>query len=240
VHAERAAERRDLREALRHAVRARDRARSAAIRRSDDGAAVDMWQALVSGRWSLIDRFESDGRRFTVAIENEPRVADPRALSPRERCVVQLAARGHANKSIAYSLGLAAGTVGALLARALRKLGLGSRAELAYWATICQAGENRTIDLEMGPARLAVTSAVAATSARALGLTARDETVVRAVANGASNDQIARALGCSPRTVANRMARLFVKLDVGSRAELAQWFARAGTHELEQKAGTPV
>ncbi len=33
----------------------------------------------------MVDRFDSDGRRFIVAIKNDPAHSDPRGLTPRER-----------------------------------------------------------------------------------------------------------------------------------------------------------
>jgi DNA-binding NarL/FixJ family response regulator len=84
----------------------------------------------VDGRWSLVDRFESDGRRFMVAHRNEPDVRDPRALSKRERQVVAFAATGHSNKLIGYELGVSPSSVAKHLGVAARKLGVRSRAEL--------------------------------------------------------------------------------------------------------------
>ena len=55
------------REKLREAVRRIECARTAGGR-SDPDAAMDRWEALVDGRWSLVDRFDSDGKRFVVAI----------------------------------------------------------------------------------------------------------------------------------------------------------------------------
>jgi DNA-binding CsgD family transcriptional regulator len=120
---------REARLALRHAARAIDRAR--ARRRSAPDEALAHWQALADGRWSLVDRFESGGRHFLVARANPPRpTTSVPSLSEREACVVALAARGRSNKLIAYELGLAVGTVGTLLSRACRKLGVRSRALL--------------------------------------------------------------------------------------------------------------
>jgi DNA-binding CsgD family transcriptional regulator len=123
VHAE--AEAVSARAELREAVIARTRARTAG---THEGLAP--WTALVEGRWSLVDVFESDGRRYVVARPNDPSVPDPRALSVRERQVAALAALGRSNKAIAYEMGLATSRVGTLVAHAARKLGVGSRAEL--------------------------------------------------------------------------------------------------------------
>jgi DNA-binding NarL/FixJ family response regulator len=123
------------RESLRTAVRVVDRARGA-LRGRDPDEALEIWQGLVAGRWSLVDHFDSDGRRFVLARRNDPDVADPRALTPRERQVLRFAALGHAHKLIAYELGLSISTVATHLARAQRKLGVRNRAALvALFAT---------------------------------------------------------------------------------------------------------
>jgi DNA-binding NarL/FixJ family response regulator len=55
-------------------------------------------------------------------------------LTRRERDVVQLVARGKANKVIAYELGISERTVEGYVASALGKLGFDSRTQLATWA----------------------------------------------------------------------------------------------------------
>lgn len=52
-------------------------------------------------------------------------------------------------------------------------------------------------------------------------LTAREHEVVMAVAQGLSFKQAARKIGVAPSTVANHLYRIYRKLGVGSRAELA-------------------
>jgi DNA-binding CsgD family transcriptional regulator len=121
---------RGARQVLRDAVRKSERARGA-LRRRDADEALAIWRALVAGRWSLVDWFDSDGRRYLVAKQNEPQLASRAALTPRELHVAALAARGCANKVIAYELGLSEGTVTTHLLRAQAKLGACSRLELA-------------------------------------------------------------------------------------------------------------
>jgi DNA-binding CsgD family transcriptional regulator len=128
AHAEPQAQGAGPREAIRRAARAIDRARSRA--RSDDDEALDLWLGLVSGRWSLVDRFDTDGRRFLVACRNDPQVTDPRALTLRERQVLAYSAMGHPLKLIAYSLGLSVSTVSSQRASAMRKLGLRTQADV--------------------------------------------------------------------------------------------------------------
>jgi DNA-binding CsgD family transcriptional regulator len=97
-----------------------------AARRSRQGEpskAVDMWRGLCAGRWSLVEHFERDGRRYFLAYRNDPALARARALTERERQVCTYAAMGHSNKLIAYSLGLSPPAVATHLERARRKLG---------------------------------------------------------------------------------------------------------------------
>jgi DNA-binding NarL/FixJ family response regulator len=54
----------------------------------------------------------------------------------------------------------------------------------------------------------------------AASLTGREEQVLRLVAEGLSNRQIAERLGLRPQTVKNHVRRVFEKLDVHSRLEL--------------------
>ncbi len=117
------------RTALRAAVQRTEKARGK-LRRTDPERATDAWTALVSGRWSLVDRYERGGRRYIVARRNEHAVRDPRALTQRERAVAHLAALGKSNKLIGYELGLAGSTIGSHLSTVMRKLGAGSRVEL--------------------------------------------------------------------------------------------------------------
>jgi DNA-binding NarL/FixJ family response regulator len=130
VHAETAAQPRSVRDALRGAAIRIDRARGAAGK-ADARAALASWRALVCGRWSLVDSFESDGRRYLVARRNDPRLPLPRELTERERQVAAYAALGHSNKHIAYTLGLAPSTVSTHLAAAMQRLGARTRADLA-------------------------------------------------------------------------------------------------------------
>jgi hypothetical protein len=51
--------------ALSEATKAIDRARGR-LRRVEPERAIALWQGLVSGRWSLVDQFDHDGRRYVV------------------------------------------------------------------------------------------------------------------------------------------------------------------------------
>jgi DNA-binding CsgD family transcriptional regulator len=123
--AQEAAARGTLRDAVLMIEKARGRQRQEAPTQ-----ALGSWQALVAGKWTLVDQVELDGRRYVVARENEPRASGPRALSARERQVLGYARLGHHDKLIAYELGITDSTVRVLMARAKSKLGVKTRAEL--------------------------------------------------------------------------------------------------------------
>jgi len=83
-------------------------------------------------------RAVSGGREFVDATRKEPESRAGRRfrslLSPREQLVVRQVARGHTNREIAASLGVSEKTVETFRARACKKLGLASRAELVRYA----------------------------------------------------------------------------------------------------------
>jgi DNA-binding NarL/FixJ family response regulator len=97
--------------------------------RADPELALKTWQALADGRWSVVERFDGDGRRHWIARENLPPTIAERRLTDLERRVVGYVAGGHSQKLIAYDLGLSEGTISKQVTSACDKLGLG-RAEL--------------------------------------------------------------------------------------------------------------
>ena len=84
THANGEAKASEARSSLREAVRGVEAARGR-LRSEDPDAAVDRWRALVSGRWSLVDHFETDGKRYVLARRNDVTVRGREALSDRER-----------------------------------------------------------------------------------------------------------------------------------------------------------
>ena len=116
-------------QSLRRAAVQVDRARGT-LRRQDPDEALAIWRALVSGRWSMIDWFDSDDRRYVLALPNPPHVDDPRGLTKRESQVVAYALLGEGHKMIAYRLGLSRPTVTKALRAAMRKLGVKTQAQL--------------------------------------------------------------------------------------------------------------
>jgi DNA-binding CsgD family transcriptional regulator len=130
-HASGQAQHAEARDQLTHAVRTMALARGQ-LRHDHPARALELWQPMVNARWTLVDRFEHDGRRYILARENEPQARGPQSLTTRERQVAGLAAIGHSSKLVAYELGIADSTARVLLARAMRKLGAHSRDDLPH------------------------------------------------------------------------------------------------------------
>lgn len=120
---------RDARNALREAAVQVDRARGR-MRESDPERALELWKALVRGRWSTVDWFDSDGRRYVLGLPNPPGVSDPRGLTEREMQVVALVLSGRTNTMIGYNLGLSKGRISTLLKSAMHKVRVRTRAQL--------------------------------------------------------------------------------------------------------------
>jgi len=127
--AEGAARDRKSRDWLRHSAQSTDRAQ-ATLRRENTAEVSAVWEVLVAGRWSIVDRFESNGRSYLIAKKNDPEVQRSLALSQRERQIVGYIALGHSNKFISYELGISESTVSECIKRARAKLGVRSNAEL--------------------------------------------------------------------------------------------------------------
>ena len=114
---------------LRDAAIQGDRARRR-LRNEDPHETLAIWKALVQGRWSMVDWFDTDGRRFVLAVPNPPDVVDPSGLTEREMQVVTYAVFGHSNNFIAYQLGISGARVSMLLCSSMRKLGVQTPAQL--------------------------------------------------------------------------------------------------------------
>ena len=116
-------------ESLRNAVIALDRRERESGR--DGAGAISLWLGLAAGTWSIVDDFDTDGRRFLVVRRRSSAALDAsRVLTLRERQVARFAGLGHSSKLIAHELGLAESTIAAHLKGAAKKLGCRSRVDL--------------------------------------------------------------------------------------------------------------
>jgi DNA-binding CsgD family transcriptional regulator len=227
LHASGKARSRTARDALRDAVVTIDKARTR-DGRADVGQALDLWKGLVCAEWSLVDRFDSDGRRFVVAHKNHAPVQEHEALTPREGHVAAHIAAGLSNKLAAYSLGLSEGAVAGAVTQVLHKLRLKGRAELlgvgAVLGVAWLQGEGRSrvaaTEIRAGspPAKIAFASSPTAPILSQLSPAERE--VATAIMEGRTHEEIAIQRGVSKHTVANQAAAIYRRLGIAGRAEL--------------------
>jgi len=121
-------------DAHRAAIRSAAELLSARHRSDDPAKLIAAWRALVAGRWSLLDTFDTDGKRFFVLRKNEPSAPGPPLLSPVQRAISAYIAMGHANKAIAYHLGLSESSISRAVAEICALLGVASREQLSQLA----------------------------------------------------------------------------------------------------------
>ena len=199
---------------LRAAVQAREKARTSRVRR-DPEQALGLMTGLVMGRWSLVDRFDADGRRFVVALRNDTVAKDPRALTPREEQVAQHVGLGRSNRETAYALGISVETIVTHLRRALRKLRCDDRSDLVRLMRRGQyelglTGEDDEVAFLVEEQR----------PRSSPHLTPAEGEVLEGIRQGMSNAQIAKMRGCSIKTVANQVGSILAKTNAPSRYAL--------------------
>ncbi len=209
----------ESRDQLRERVRRIDAARSLRGRR-DSESALAAWEGLVRGRWSLVDHFDGDGRRFVIAVKNAPEHPDPRGLSEREVQVANFVGLGHSSKQIAYALGLTTATITTHASHAAAKLGLRNRAQLAAFFSP-RGVRARLAEVAIAGDRFLVGASAQVNEVRLAVLTPSEREVAAELIAGSSNAAIAARRGASERTVANQARAIYRKLGVASRVELA-------------------
>jgi DNA-binding CsgD family transcriptional regulator len=75
------------------------------------------------------------------------------------------------------------------------------------------------------------------TARRPGGLSSREREVAQLVARGMSSPEIGELLHLSSRTVDNHLGRIYAKLGLSSRLQLATWFARSADRESNAPEG---
>ncbi|MCR6711325.1 MAG: LuxR C-terminal-related transcriptional regulator [Demequina sp.] len=195
---------------------AADLARARAmIAQGQTGVAIPSLQHLAheseaAGTLVLRERAVGELRRLGRRLDPRPG-AGIAALSPRELEVAALAAEGFTSRHIAQSLFLSERTVNAHLRRALRAMGVSTRASLPA---------------AFGPALERAHSQPLADVAQ---LTERQRAVAQLVHEGQSNAEIAAALGISVKTVEKHVAMIFERWGVSTRTGIARMVADTQT-----------
>lgn len=201
------------------AVAAMEKARSGALRSSPERA-LALWQGLVAGEWSLVDHWETGGRRYLAAYRNRPELRDPRALTATECATLKYLALGATNKEIAFALGLPAGTVSSSVTKVLKKLGVKRRVDVAVLADPSRMDR---LDLAVADEEVGILAVDARPGRAAASVLSISELEITSyVARGWSNERIAAERQVSPRTIANQLRAIYAKLGITSRSQLVR------------------
>jgi ATP/maltotriose-dependent transcriptional regulator MalT len=188
------------------AVRAYDAAEGAA---QELEALADRYESPLFGTWALVAR----GRMHLAANAHDAACA-----------MLRHAAQRWLDLDVPYEVA----TTKTLLAQALR----GTGDETGALATFAEA---RALFERIG-AKLDAAGRDATSHPHPAGLTDREIEVLRLIANGRSNKQVAIELHLSPKTVSRHLSNIFVKAGVSSRAAAT---AFAFQHGVVDRAATP-
>lgn len=164
--------------------------------------------AAVSELSSVLERFDSPSGQAAARVA-EGRVLLARGEPDRARAAFQDALERWQHLEVPYE----AATTGTLLGQALRDCGDDDAAAAAFRtaaALFDQIGARATTDAPPAPAP--------PSPVLPAGLTGREVEVLRLVASGLTNHDIAAALFLSVKTVSRHLSNIFTKIGVTSRA----------------------
>jgi DNA-binding NarL/FixJ family response regulator len=205
-----------------------DRAR---INPMEKPAATQLWHQLEVGSWSVVHHLDRDRQRYLLARENAPSARGTRALTPRERQIVECASHGWSNKVIAFELGISSSSVSTHLSHAAAKLGLSSRMAVIelFVALAVKSPPDASVSYVGWAGKKFAVFAIPTGPDLPEILSPAERDVVTLVVAGKSNAAIAQARGVSARTVENQLAAAMKKLGVSSRANLTAFLMSRAT-----------
>jgi DNA-binding NarL/FixJ family response regulator len=181
---------------------------------------AEAWDSLLRGEWVVVDHPASESARTVLSRSAAGHCAGGDALEPREVRIATRRARGDSIKVIAIDQGCSEAVIHRHIASVMRKLKVKNHADLVAllleqspWglsaSRVCSGGEDFLVLTYPTPFW-----------ALPPCLTRAEQGIVVELIGGASYCAIAMARGTAARTVANQIASIFRKLNVGSRIEL--------------------
>jgi len=90
-----------------------------------------LWRELWDGKWTVAEARTDEGHRTLVLRRPKPGASNK--ITDRERLALAMTARGLPLKHVAIDLGTSLPTACEIVKRALRKLGLSTRLDIAQW-----------------------------------------------------------------------------------------------------------
>lgn len=227
LHAEGAARENGSLESLRQRVIDIEQSRGRR-RREDNQGAVEAWKGLVDGRWSLVDAFDSDQKRFVVAHRNPSGLRSPQALTLRERQVADLILMGRSNGEIAYALGLDVSTISTHASNLGKKFRSSTRAALIQ---TLRAAQRTAEDEGYEALRVGVSSPrLELSEEEQASLSSAELEVLRHVVSGLNNKEIGERRRVSIHTVEKQVGSIYAKLRLSGREALVSRMSPATTH----------
>lgn len=210
-------------------------------------ATQSAWEHFTSGCWSPIDSFEHEGVLYVIAQRVPQELNGSKALTLRDQAVLNKIAEGVSNKCIAYEVGLSQATISMVKAQIHEKLNVRSNAELARLLWVLRSSARPQAAAVAGYWVIDRQEYVAfsgrAETANIAMLSRAERIVFEAVISGLATNEIASLRGATPRTIANQLASIFRKLQLGSRSELLARYAhcyRESRPAHDQNASTPT
>lgn len=212
-----------------------------AAARATPGELASVWEALVSGRQTVV-RCRWEG---TSCIMELARSSGPlrQALTPRARAILEEVLWSGEPKAVAYDAELSLPRVAELLKRALAQLGVACLPSQVPLPLVVALHAYRLVPHSAAastqrakPARLLAESDEVVSESLWLReismeleqrLSEAQYRIARARIEGMSHTEIALRYGISPRTVANHLAAVHRKLELGGRLALLALLAHA-------------
>jgi|APLak6261675434_1056106.scaffolds.fasta_scaffold02310_2 ATP/maltotriose-dependent transcriptional regulator MalT len=187
-----------------------DQARRTKTRATPEHA-LELWRGLVAGQWSLIEHWESGGRRYIAAYSNGPGGRDPRAaalpLARRHQQGGELGARSPRERRFGERAAEAPQDRPALARRADRR---------------AHPSRATRLDVQVGDDQVGLLAFdTGVDDALRTRLTKAEREIAELVARGWSNARIAQARAVAASTVTKQLQAIFDKLGVGSRSRRA-------------------
>ena len=177
------------------------------------------WNSLMQGEW-VVTEHSMIGSARTIFALSARSAGGEHALEETEVRIATRRARGESVKAIAFDLSCSEGVVHRHVASVMRKLKVARLADLVVllrddcpWG-LCASR------IRWSGGDYQVLTYAAPFWPLPPCLTRAEQSIVLELVAGARHRDIARARGTSERTVANQVASIFRKLNVGSRLDL--------------------